>query len=85
MYLSLILFVTVRLPVVTVDTDSGDIKVDTDNTVPLKIYNLPVAASFAIFDEYVKHLNACFLVIATVHCFQWLDAVGWVAERTSGP
>lgn len=43
----------VGLPVATVDADSGDVSVDINNTVPLKVHNLPVAATFAIFNEHV--------------------------------
>lgn len=52
----LVLFVIVGLPVATVDADSGDVSVDINNTVPLKVHNLPVAATFAIFNEYVTHV-----------------------------
>jgi len=46
------LFVVVRLPNVSVDADSGDINVDADHTAALKMHNLPIAATFAIFNEY---------------------------------
>jgi len=45
--------VTVRLPVVTVDADSGDVKVHINNTVPLQVHSVPIATTFAIFEEYV--------------------------------
>lgn len=50
------MFVVVCLPVVTVDGDSGDVSVDVKNTEPLKIHSLPVATTFAIFEEYVKQI-----------------------------
>ena len=49
------LCVPVRLPVVTVDAESGDVSVDFTNTVPLNIHSRPIATTLAIFEEYVMH------------------------------
>jgi len=63
--------VTVRLPVVTVDADSGNVKVDINNTVPLQVHSLPIATTFAVFEEYVICAvdflfvaRICYIVIA---------------------
>jgi len=63
------LLVVVRLPVVTVDAESENVSVDVNNTVPLKIHSLPIATTFAIFDEYVLQVIGCFLLAVT-----WLYA-----------
>jgi len=67
------LLVTVRLPVVTVDAESGDVEVNVNDSVPLKVNSLPVASTFAIFEEYVMH-NA-FLDVYLVCCYNALYIV----------
>jgi len=49
--------VPVRLPVVTVDAESGDVSVDFTNTVPLNIHSRPIATTLAIFEEYVMYIS----------------------------
>jgi len=55
--LLLALFTAARLPVVTVDEDSGKLNVDVKNTVPLTIHSLPIATTFAVFEKYVIHMT----------------------------
>jgi len=85
------LYCTVRLPVVTVDSDSGNTQVDANNTVPLKIHSLPVAATFAIFDEYVTTTAATTTTAALVitqpviHLFNSLfSQTTWVSQYQKG-
>lgn len=59
-------FFPVSLPSVTFDTETEEIKVDTSVRLPLKVHGLPVATSFAvyqqlpryyIFDNYCNYTN----------------------------
>lgn len=59
--------VLVKLPNVQYDAAIDNQLVNTEEMKPLKLYNIPVSTTFAIFDEYVLIILAIiefFIIIA---------------------